>query len=292
MRSNRPLVTALWAAAALFVWAIPAKAADAPKTDGGLCAECHEQAKGFAKTAHGHTGTGDAACASCHGDGTKHAEAGGDKSLIKVPVGRDGVTTCLSCHDKSSDQKTFRDGVHVKTETVNCLSCHAIHGAAPGAPHLLVKKDPELCAKCHPGPTASFKSKPYRYQLDRGGIGCTGCHEPHGRHGRDSLKETRAGEIACLNCHTSQRGPFVYSHVEGVAGDCMSCHEPHGSSNQKQLTRSRVDQLCLECHSRTPGGVYGSMPVATHNLNLPRGRNCTTCHVKVHGSNSSPKLLK
>jgi DmsE family decaheme c-type cytochrome len=121
---------------------------------------------------------------------------------------------------------------------------------------------------------------------------CASCHDPHGRRGDNALKRTRADELPCVSCHAEKRGPFVFSHVTGVAGDCMSCHEPHGSSNPKQLIRARVDQLCLECHSTLNASTLGSQPPSFHNIRLPRYQNCTTCHVAVHGSNRSPALLK
>ena len=58
------------------------------------------------------------------------------------------------------------------------------------------------------------------------------------------------------------------------------------------LTRPTVSQLCLECHSPISGGTLGSQPPSFHDLLSPRYRNCTTCHVAIHGSNSSPELLK
>lgn len=292
--TSRRLLTWLLAAVAVLAWTSSAPAAEGAAKDGGICGECHEQAKTFSATPHGRAGKpGEAACVPCHGENAmKHAEAGGDKSLIQLPAGREGAETCLSCHDKSTEHKSFRDGVHQGTGPVNCLTCHAVHKAVGGVPGLLVKKDPKLCASCHPGPVSSFTSKPYAHKLGRGGMQCSSCHEPHGRHGKESLKETKAGEIACLACHTAQRGPFVFSHVDGAAGDCTSCHEPHGSANPKQLKRATVDGLCMECHTILPGGNWGSRPPATHNLNFPRWRNCTTCHVAVHGSNRSPKLLK
>ena len=58
------------------------------------------------------------------------------------------------------------------------------------------------------------------------------------------------------------------------------------------LQRAQVYQLCIECHSNLGHETLGSQPPAFHNLNLARYRNCTTCHVAVHGSNRSPALLK
>jgi len=107
------------------------------------------------------------------------------------------------------------------------------------------------------------------------------------------LKLTRAAELACVGCHSEKKGPFVYPHVGEMTGDsCLTCHEPHGSNNMKRLKRARVDQLCLECHTRLGANVLGSQPPSIHNLTQPRWQNCTTCHPAIHGSNRSPRLLK
>jgi DmsE family decaheme c-type cytochrome len=118
------------------------------------------------------------------------------------------------------------------------------------------------------------------------------CHNPHGGEGEQSLKVDRSGDVVCVSCHAEKRGPFVFPHVSDVAGTCLSCHEPHGSVNPMSLKRARVDQLCLECHSVYDGGTLGSQPPSFHDLRSPRYQNCTTCHVTVHGSNTSPLLLK
>ncbi|HEX7528849.1 MAG TPA: cytochrome c3 family protein, partial [Thermoanaerobaculia bacterium] len=88
------------------------------------------------------------------------------------------------------------------------------------------------------------------------------------------------------------RGPFIFTHVNGVAGDCTSCHVPHGSSYPHQLQRATIAAQCLECHSTLSKGTLGSQPPSFHDISLPRYRNCTTCHVAVHGSQRSPQLLK
>ena len=100
--------------------------------------------------------------------------------------------------------------------------------------------------------TASFQNKPYAHRLDRGGMTCLDCHEPHARKGQ-TVKMTTQGELPCLNCHAEMRGPFVFQHVTGSGGDCLSCHQPHGSNNPNMLLWARVDQLCLSCHSQTGG---------------------------------------
>ena len=118
------------------------------------------------------------------------------------------------------------------------------------------------------------------------------CHNPHGGSGEYSLVVNRAGEGPCVTCHAEKRGPFVFPHVSDVTGDCLTCHEPHGSSNPMALRRSRVDQLCLECHSQIEATTLGSQPPAFHDLRSPRYRECTVCHVAIHGSNLSPALTK
>jgi DmsE family decaheme c-type cytochrome len=156
---------------------------------------------------------------------------------------------------------------------------------------MLAAEPSDLCADCHSSEARSF-AKPFGHELDRGGMRCIACHDPHGGPGEQSLKVDRSGESACVSCHAEKRGPFVFPHVSGVTGTCLSCHEPHGSSNPMALTRARVDQLCLECHSTVEHTTLGSQPPSFHDMRSPRYQNCTTCHVMVHGSNTSPLLLK
>lgn len=264
------------------------------------CADCHEQAAAFAANPHARgrrkagdkTALANVVCESCHGDGTKHMEAGGDKSLIKVLTGRVGAETCLDCHKKSTEHASFRDGVHGSTDRVNCLSCHAIHKAERREPYLLAKNSVELCGTCHQSVVTSFKSMPFAHRLKPGSVSCLSCHVAHSESGSHALKETRGGEPGCVTCHSETRGPFAFEHVTGVAGDCASCHKPHGSSYPHMLKRAAIAQQCLECHSTLSTTTLGSQPPSIHDLRLPRWQNCTICHTAVHGSNRSPLLLK
>lgn len=270
----------------------------APAVAESLCVNCHDQAKTFASNVHGRLQPCcpkqaiDITCSNCHGDGTKHAEAGGDKSLIRTLSGRAGSETCLACHDRNDDKKHFRTGVHAPSDAVNCLSCHSIHSSYSKAPALLARRQTDLCASCHSVQAASFRNQAYSHRVGRGGIECASCHDPHGKPGKEGLKRTRDDQLPCLSCHTDKKGPFVFSHVGSTAGDCLSCHQPHGSNYAHMLKRDSADQLCLECHSALNAGTLGSQPPSIHDTRLPRWRNCTTCHVAIHGSNRSPQLLK
>jgi len=256
------------------------------------CSTCHEEiTTPFASNPHlREAATGKAVCEGCHGDATKHAEEG-DKSLIKVPAGAAGAKVCLGCHQKSPEFDRAAKGFHA-TASVNCTDCHSVHHSPATAPALLrTTPSTQLCESCHPAQKDLF-GKPYAHHLGRGGLECVSCHNPHGGRGEHSLKTTSAGELPCLSCHTEKQGPFVFSHVSGFEGNCLTCHEPHGSNNPKMLIRARVDQLCLECHTTLPAGTLGSQPPSFHDLRSARYTNCTVCHVAVHGSNSSPMLLK
>jgi DmsE family decaheme c-type cytochrome len=266
------------------------------------CGTCHDQAKQFVHNPHarGAVTKGEVSndvCTPCHGDGAEHIAAGGDKSKITVPRGRAGADeTCMLCHDVTTDKISRRGGMHANSAAVNCLSCHKIHNTTP---HLVAKPQLQLCGTCHTQ-AASFRSKPYAHRLDRGGMACSSCHEPHELPSKSErslamighLRKSSAGEKPCVSCHTEKRGPFVFPHGATEIADCTTCHQPHGSNNNMQLARANVYQLCIECHSPTATPTLGSQPPSFHNLSDPRYRNCTTCHVAIHGSNRDPQLLK
>ena len=66
--------------------ALPATASD-PSED---CATCHEDiAANFAHTVHAVTDRGAPTCATCHGNGDRHMDSGGEKDLIAKPQGQD-----------------------------------------------------------------------------------------------------------------------------------------------------------------------------------------------------------
>lgn len=275
-------------------YSVAQEAAAAPS-----CSDCHDQAKTFLTNPHARGSvTGGAVanevCATCHGDGTEHMESGGDKTKIVTPRGRTGSDdTCVLCHEQT------RGGMHANSNQVNCLTCHSIHSSDARSPHLVAKPQLALCGSCHTQ-SASMRNKPYAHRMDRGGMTCSSCHDPHGRPATAErslalprhLKVTRSGEAPCVSCHTEKRGPFVFAHGGTELAECTTCHEAHGSSNPKMLARATVQQVCLECHSPTATATLGSQPPSFHNLSLPRYQNCTTCHTAVHGSNRDPQLLK
>jgi DmsE family decaheme c-type cytochrome len=270
--------------------AVAARAADDDREASEMCAVCHEAVVAeFNMTVHAPNRAGAPSCVTCHGDGAEHMDQDGDPELINVPRGASGAAMCLQCHGQINTMFSNRSA-HADA-AVHCGSCHNVHSAHNEQPLQLVRASNDLCADCHPSQAGSFK-KPFGHDLDLGGLQCVSCHNPHGGQGEQSLKVDRSGDVACVSCHAEKRGPFVFPHVTNVSGTCMSCHQPHGSSNPMALTRARISQLCLECHSVFDGGTLGSQPPSFHDLRSPRYQNCTTCHVTVHGSNTSPLFLK
>jgi len=99
----------------------------------------------------------------------------------------------------------------------------------------------------------------------------------------------------CTDCHTMHfsmqhnwDGTTPVPTAGGANGNWLGASGPN-----QYLLKAPANQLCLSCHSRINNPpTIGSQPPSFHDLTLPRYRNCTTCHVAVHGSNLSTAFLK
>jgi len=155
---------------------------------------------------------------------------------------------------------------------------------------MLKANDPQLCLSCHSEVKPQFAS-PFHHKVLEGAMRCSDCHNPHGGF---ELKQTRlatGADAACIKCHADKQGPFTYEHAPVKTEGCVACHIPHGSSNPRLLITSAVAQLCLTCHSvaHDVGAVEPGGP--QHNQNAQYA-NCTACHVKIHGSRTSPVFFR
>jgi DmsE family decaheme c-type cytochrome len=244
-------------------------------------------------------------CEGCHGPAQGHVEARGGKKTIPRAFSlmgpKQSIDTCLTCHSKDLSRANIRKSEHTAAD-ISCNGCHSIH--RPQTPKfLLAKKQTELCYQCHQTVKAQF-AMPFKHRVNEGVIQCTDCHNPHGtfnptwRMGqRPRMVEQALGnEEACLKCHSDKRGPFTFEHAPVRVEGCEACHSPHGSTNAKLLRRPVVFTLCLECH--TGAGTFGpsnnGVPLqsSSHNMLDPRYQRCTTCHVRIHGSNSDQRFLR
>ncbi len=244
-------------------------------------------------------------CEGCHGPGKAHVEARGGTTTIprafSLMQPRDILNACLACHSGNITKAQIERSSHTLSDVV-CSNCHSIH-QSPVPKFLLAKTQREVCYACHANVRSQF-SMPFKHRVNEGVVECTDCHNPHGaavgtwRMGlRPRMVEpSAAGEEPCLKCHTDKRGPFVFEHPSVRVDGCETCHNPHGSMNARLLRRPVVFTLCLECHNGATGfGPRGEgIPAqsATHDMTIPRYQNCTTCHLRIHGSNADPLFLR
>jgi DmsE family decaheme c-type cytochrome len=244
-------------------------------------------------------------CEGCHGPAQRHIEAAGGKTTIPVAFSlatpRKVLDTCLTCHAKDYSRADIRRSPHSQ-EGIACNSCHSIH-KSPVPKFLLAKRQTDLCYGCHANVRTQF-SMPFKHRVNEGFMNCSDCHNPHGtpaptwRMGLRPRMVSQAlgNEEPCLKCHSDKRGPFAYEHPAVRVDGCEVCHNPHGSTNAKLLRRTSVFTTCLECHNGA--GTFGrqadgiTLQSPSHNMNSPRYQNCTTCHIRIHGSNSDRLFLR
>ena len=249
-----------------------------------MCLICHEVGNAFLSSVHSRN-----ECEDCHGPGEAHMDAGGDPEMIRTPGAADWVDACQTCHSLGDrGLGGFAHSMHGRNR-IACGDCHAIHPERGG--FALLKADSvELCVGCHQAVEAAFRM-PYHHPVREGAMECTDCHNPHGDP-QDSLRRLEVVPgYGCVTCHADKKGPFVFRHSPVESNPCQTCHRPHGGFNAKLLVRSQVHQMCLECHSASPGLAF-NQPPSFHDIRSPRYRNCTTCHREIHGSNVNPAFLR
>jgi DmsE family decaheme c-type cytochrome len=291
-------------AAAAVLFSFIALSQEPPKAEyigSETCAICHmDLSAAFQTTRHEaleneqKRGWAGRSCEACHGPGSIHAESTDVADIIN-PAKQPAVTennNCLQCHRNQPARVGRILSGHAKDQ-VACSQCHRVH---PGPGELLFEtRKPQvnaLCGQCHQSILASFQ-QPHSHPVASGAMACTDCHNPHNTVGYAHKRIAFGNEPACVNCHTRERGPFVFEHAPMRLEGCTACHQPHGSVNPRMLTRAEVRTVCLECHANLgvlsgsagePGAAIGAVPPAFHDINNPRYQSCTTCHRQIHGS--------
>jgi predicted CXXCH cytochrome family protein len=270
-------------------------------------------------------------CESCHGPAkehvlceTKRKEAMdlGQEAVDCAPglIGtfrgkspKDVSDNCLSCHAGMGEEHiNYRRGEHWRND-VGCTDCHDPHGMPRrpdklgpqtfvesasrhkpdwGSEVMLRASEPQLCFQCHNEIRAQF-TMPFRHRVLEGALSCSDCHNPHGGFESRQTRLAVGADAACVKCHTDKQGPFAFEHAPLKLEGCAACHTPHGSANPRMLRRADVFQLCIECHTDVGNiGVGQPGTPSFHNLAQEKWRNCTTCHVQIHGSQSHPLYFR
>ena len=267
--------------------AAPAEAAT--EVGATVCASCHtERADAFKKSWHARKMPAmkgvdsEKTCESCHGPGSLHVAAGGDKAnpgFATVKISAEATNDrCLACHNQRAIIN-WKVGTH-NQQGLACATCHKIHEAGASAP----KPKSEVCLTCHQKKRMEI-NLPFHHPIAEGKMECADCHNPHGGDFRnlaaESVNET------CAKCHAEKLGPFQQEHPP-VAENCVICHNPHGSINQGLLKESQPN-LCLGCHKFPHSGTA---KIGGQTTQLLQRSRCTNCHFNIHGNDNGSWFTK
>jgi len=269
-----------------------ALAAEAEPVGSETCLGCHAErdVKKKLHTKAMSTAKGvpfDKACETCHGPGSLHAAAAGDKSspgfaTIKNPKDQSAAEqseTCLTCH-KQKNLTLWGTSSH-KQGGLSCAKCHTMHGDQKKN---LAKDGVETCLTCHKKQRGELQLASH-HPLIEGRMTCAGCHNPHGGVSGNLRGETV--EDTCFKCHADKAGPFMHEHPP-VVEECTTCHKPHGSANATLLKQGEP-MLCLRCH-KWPHTESTNNVSAMKTKTFEQRSRCTDCHNQIHGSDRKAGL--
>src|ERR1035437_480304 len=121
----------------------------------------------------------DKTCETCHGAGSLHAAAAGDKTnpgfaTIKNPAKVDSkevAKACFTCHNDKAVM-LWNTSTHAQTG-MTCTKCHSVHNGQ--GPTNLKKTANETCYQCHAKQKAEG-SLASHHPLEEGKMECVSCH--------------------------------------------------------------------------------------------------------------------
>jgi hypothetical protein len=228
---------------------------------------------GFVQTAHARVGVG---CESCHGPGSEHVAANGDKTKILTFPDVMSPIVCSQCHA----------GVHQEWT----LSKH--DDKVDGAIQSGSSSANSPCLRCH---SAQYRTEVMeegrpvgdlqRFTREAHTASCATCHDPHRKTGKlsDDNNEVQLRH-AVFNTDTSQVGPGAtpdqYTRIDHI---CAQCHNGRGTDpSDAALTRSTSRPSMHDSNQFNMlagfGGVDEGSPIRSQaHFNTPG--QCSTCHM-------------
>ncbi len=259
------------------------------------CAACHQDVvEAFKGAKHGKSlpkmkGVEfEKSCETCHGPGSLHAGAGGDRTapgfaqliIFKKLKASEVSQACFTCH-KDAERSHWSGSSHDRAN-ISCVQCHSVHSAKSEKASLVQPTQQDTCYMCH-GDVKGQMRRSAHMPVVEGKMMCDSCHGPHGT-GTAKLVRAQSVNQLCYQCHQDKRGPMLWEHVP-VRENCLNCHHPHGSHHEKMLLAKRTF-LCQRCHLRTnhPSTLYSATDITNLNNKLV-GQTCQECHSNIHGSN-------
>jgi predicted CXXCH cytochrome family protein len=212
-----------------------------------VCAPCHEkEVKDFKLAAHARVTIVDSkdekrgkregqGCESCHGPGSLHVEAGGERGKFIINPSKN-PEACFQCHLDKQAEFSLQYHHPVKEGRMTCTTCHNPHGHdLKLGKGMHVGRVNENCSQCH-----REQTRPHVFEHPALREGCTTCHAVHGSINPKMLLQ-RDNNL-CMKCHSQPQvaagalviGRASQNHATRVTtGTCFTagCHTAiHGSN--------------------------------------------------------------
>ncbi len=240
--------------------------------DGKTCVGCHP-AMGESETNHGlgrfpgrdlaaakslgHvvlSESGGVGCLSCH-----ELTGSRETSLLRTLPG--GRPICMDCHSERKDLKGSPHARLTRNGMPTCVTCHDIHGG-DREEHFVAttpttRGDPRGCLSCHGSGGTAAKSGLSPGKLGHPADGraieaigpnpattltCLTCHDPHAA---DTPKSS-----SCGACHAVQeQARHSGGHGSATCLDCHPAHRAPPAALAAQSTENPASQRCLACHA-------------------------------------------
>lgn len=278
------------------VAAPPTPASTSPTEIGAsACLACHDKiGENFARGDHGRglvkiKGLDfEKTCEACHGPGSAHADAAGDRSnpgfaslkVFKTMSAQAVVEACQSCHNSVS-RSHWSGGAHDRAH-LSCLSCHSVHSPQSSKANLVKANEADTCYTCHGGIRGQMRRSAHM-PVEDGKMSCSSCHNAHNTENSKMIKAASVNQL-CYQCHQDKRGPTLWKHPP-VQENCLNCHQPHGSHYDNMLL-AKAPFLCQRCHGgvQHPSTLYDATGAANQQAHIIT-KSCLNCHSNIHGSN-------